>query len=99
MSQARIFRHSAAWSVAAGGLSTAAVANGLLAAVADAPKRTVATVLILAAVLAVVGAMYGGWLAWRRRASVVSSAMVGLAVILNIVALVLAVALAVVVQW
>ena len=97
-SDTRIFRHSAAWSFAAGVFGFVAVVWALGGAIANGPKRGIAILLVIAAVLGVAGTAYGGWLAWRRR-SVVGSLLAGVGVAMSIIALALAIALALVVRW
>jgi hypothetical protein len=97
-SDTRIFRHSAAWSFAAGVFGFVAVVWALGGAIANAPKLDIAILLVIAVVLGVGGIAYGGWLAWRR-SSLVGSLLAGIGVAMSIIALVLAIALALVVRW
>jgi hypothetical protein len=93
-----IFRHSAAWSFAAGAFGVVGVVYAFGAAIADARKLAMVVPLVIAAPLAVTGIAYGAWLAWRL-SSLGASLLAGIGVAMSVIALALAIALALVVRW
>jgi hypothetical protein len=94
-----ILRHSPMWSIAIGSFAFAFALNGLGVAVADGAEAWIAAFLITSATLALAGLLYG-FFSLRSLRARMSATVLGLAaVLLNLGALLLAIAIAAVVRW